>query len=673
MIVSWNWLKDYVDLSMTPDELASRLAMAGLNHESTQSIGDDLAIDLEVTSNRPDCLGHLGVAREVSVLWKTPLKLPQPQLSQSQDPASELISLRIDCPELCPRYTARVIRGIKVGPSPAWLARRLETLGLAVISNIVDITNYVMMECGQPLHAFDYRALRGKQIIVRSATKDEPFNAIDHKTYKLQPGMCVIGDADRPVALGGVMGGAETEVTESTTDILLEAAEFAPLSIRTTSRALRLHSPSSYRFERGTDPEAIDWASRRACELILELAGGELAEGVVDVTARPTPVRDAVVLRFAQIERVLGIELPRNRVLQILQDLGLDPQQDHQTSVTLQSPSWRRDLTREIDLIEEVARIHGYDEIPEDVGVPMAPSQRQPQHRVLSSIRQVLTASGFSEALTVSVVDEASSDLFSPWSQAKPIRCSTPMLRGADCLRRSLIPSLLEARRINESLANERIELFETAKVYLPMPEGLPDEPWMIALTSGHNFRSVKGFVEALLDALHVTQPLAIETLESEFLDPREACQLRLGDKVLGLLGSVSKAGRKRIGLRRPTVVAELRLATLIEYCELVPQFEPLSPYPSIDYDFNFIVSEEVRWADLAATATEAAGSVLESIDYQETYRDPDRDGPGRKRLLLSVRLRSLDQTLTSEQADTVRQAIIAACEKKHGAQLLQQ
>ncbi len=279
MIVSWNWLQDYVSLDMDVAELEHRLAMAGLNHESTQRMGDDLAIDLEVTSNRPDCLGHLGVAREISVLWDRALNKPDPQPSGSGPAVTKLAQVSIVCPELCSRYTARVIRGVKIGPSPDWLANRLRSVGVAVINNVVDISNYVMLECGQPLHVFDLQLLRGSEIIVREAGVGEEFEAIDHRTYILDPGVCVIADAQRAVALAGVMGGVDSEVSSKTTDLLIESADFAPLSIRTTARKLGLHSPSSYRFERGVDSAGVDWASRRCAEMILELAGGQLAPG----------------------------------------------------------------------------------------------------------------------------------------------------------------------------------------------------------------------------------------------------------------------------------------------------------------------------------------------------------------------------------------------------------
>ena len=326
--------------------------------------------------------------------------------------------MTLDCPALCPRYTARVIRGVRVRPSPAWLAARLATIGIAAINNVVDATNYVLMECGQPLHAFDLAKLAGREIIVREARKGEQFAAINHKTYELEPGMCVIADRDRAVALGGVMGGAESEVSTATTELLIESAEFDPMSIRRTARRLNLHSDSSYRFERGVDPEGVDWASRRVCQLILELAGGELAAGVVDVGRRPT-ARPPIVLRFDQLRRILGIEIAPAEVRRILTALGIRETRADSASVEVAAPSWRRDLTREIDLVEEVARIHGYDAIPEDVSVPMASSHRGSSDRVMGRVREALLSAGLDEAMTISVVEPAISEAFSPWTDAR--------------------------------------------------------------------------------------------------------------------------------------------------------------------------------------------------------------------------------------------------------------
>ena len=680
MIVSWNWLKDYVDLRQEPGVVARRLMMAGLNHEGSQPVGEDLAIDLEVTSNRPDCLGHIGVAREISVLFDVPLRLPAARPREGRERAADATQVRIDCPNLCYRYTARIIRGVKVGPSPPWLAERLRTVGLAVINNVVDVTNYVMLECGQPLHAFDFDRLAGQQIIVREPRPAESLLAIDHRHYELEPGMCVIADRDSAVALGGVMGGAMTEVTPSTTSVLIEAAEFSPLSIRSTARKLGLHSDASYRFERGVDPEGVDWASRRCCELILDLAGGELAAGAVDV-GREAPRRRPITLRFSQLPRILGIDVPPDVVRRILSALGLAEQRANHEMLQTVPPSWRRDLTREIDLIEEVARIHGSDRIPEDVPVPMCPSHRSDEERILERVRGVLAAAGFDEALTASVIPREWSDAFSPWTDAQPLVSCTPMkgvlaeapkdLSPPDCVRRSLLPSLLEARRFNESLLNPVIELYEVARVYLPQDRRLPREQPTLGMVSGQDFLYVKGVVEQLVAAVNAEASVTAEPLRQAMWDACKACELRLGERRLGFLGELSPAGRKHFGLRAPTTCAELDLETLASAARLHPRYVPPSPFPSIRRDLNLVVEESVRWADLMATVRRAAGDELEAVAYLETYRDPQKDGAGKKRLVFSVALRSRERTLTGEEADAIRDRIVAQCGECHGARLL--
>ncbi len=674
MIVSWDWLKQYVTLDMTPAELVERLMMAGLNHEETCAVGDDFAIDLEVTSNRPDCLGQIGVAREVAVLWGRPLEIPAAAPTEGSTPIDDLAKLRVENPGECPRYTARVIRGVRVGPSPAWMVKRLATVGVAAINNVVDITNYVMLECGQPLHAFDLAKLADRQIVVRQARKGETFRAINHKTYTLDPSACVIADAKRAVALGGVMGGADTEVVDATTQLLIEAAAFDPVSIRHTARALNLHSDSSYRFERALDPEGVDWASRRCCELILELAGGELARGVLEVGTKQNG-REPITLRFGQLPRVLGIDVPPQEVRQILTALGNREVQSDDRTVEVVPPSWRRDLTREIDLIEEVARIHGYDKIPEDVSVPMAESHRTRIDRVLGKVRHALTASGFDEAMTASAVEEPWSAAFSPWTDAPPLRTNLPVLGRAALLRRSLVPSLLGARRINESLSNPVIELFEIAHVYLPGSGGLPTEELMVGLSSGGDYLAVKGVIEGLIAALDPAVTLSVRPMRQDLLDAARSAELwvhgpRGGELLLGYLGEVSAKGLERFDLRAPATVAELKLATLAEIANLIPQCEEIPAFPAMDRDLNLVVDEAVQWASVEQTTREAAGPCAESIAFQDVYRDDKRLGPGKKSLLFTLTLRSREATLTGEEADRVCARIVDACGKAHGAQL---
>ncbi|QDS97640.1 phenylalanine--tRNA ligase subunit beta [Adhaeretor mobilis] len=672
MIVSLDWLKEYVELPKDLDELTLKLTLTGLNLEGVEQVGSDTGVDLEVTSNRPDCLGHIGVAREVAVIWDRELKVEEPQPKPTGQ--GGLGQLEVECPQLCPRYTARLIRGVKVGPSPEWLANRLRTLGIAVINNVVDITNYVLFECGQPLHAFDVNKLSGakladKKIVVRESTKGEKFTAIDHKEYELAEGTCVIADGEKAVALAGVMGGADTEVSEATVDVLIEAADFAPLSVRNTARRHHLHSPSSYRFERGVDPLGIDWASRRACELILELAGGELCETIADsgeTYEKPEPVK----LRFEQIKRVLGIAVPVEQVQKILTDLGCEETHICDHCIKVIAPSWRADLTREIDLIEEVARIFGYEQIPEDAGVRMVASQRTQQDRVQDRIRMTLVAAGFYEAMTLSAVDETTIDAIQPWSQAEPLRVSTPVLRRADCLRQTLVPSLLASRLHNEKASNPTIELFEIANVYLPQSGELPQQKRLLAITSGGGYLELKGVVEAVVGAATRNAHLEVTPADFELLDSQRSGLLQLDGKPLGYVGELSDAGLERSELRHGCSVAEIDVDLLIEAAQLVVTAEPLSPYPAVSRDLNIVVDESVCWADVERLTATAGGELLEAIEYQETYRDPKRLEAGKKSLLFSVQLRSDSATLTSEQADAVRDSIVAALKKEVGGEL---
>ena len=343
MIVSWDWLLEYVKPTASAAEVADKLMMTGLNLEGLDEVGDDLAIDLEVTSNRMDCLGHIGVAREISVCFSDELTIPAAQPAESGGTVGDATSVTIECEDVCPRYVARVIKGVKVGSSPAWMQKRLATLGIAPVNNIVDITNYVLMECGQPLHAFDFDKLAENRIVVRRAKDGETIEAIDHKEYKLTSDMCVIADAEKPVAIGGVMGGAGTEIGAGTKNVLVEVADFSVRSIRGTARELNLHSDSSFRFERGVDAEQLDWASRRCCELILELAGGELLEGSIWTGEQPPAAPDPVTLRFARTKQVLGVDVPREKSLKILESLGMvlvgEASEDEASFI---APSWRR-------------------------------------------------------------------------------------------------------------------------------------------------------------------------------------------------------------------------------------------------------------------------------------------------------------------------------------------
>ena len=691
MLVSWDWLRQYVTLDVSVEELTERLTMSGLNLEEFHAVGNDTCIDLEVTSNRPDCLGHLGIAREAAVLLGQTLKVPAASPKSGASPVAALTSVAIECPDLCSQYQARIIRGAKVGSSPAWLVQRLATVGIASINNIVDLTNYVLMECGQPLHAFDFDKLHGKKIIVRRAKPGEKLQAIDHKEYVLAPEMCVIADADHPVALAGVMGGAETEITTATKSILIEAALFAPLSIRETSRRLKLHSDSSYRFERALDPHGPDWASRRCCELILELAGGELLDGAVFAGTQPPAQCDPITLRFAQIKRILGIEIPSEEAVRILESLGLklvggaaagsEEKTDGQEcpsyeatseTATFVPPSNRRDLTREIDLIEEVARIHGYDKIRDDVSVPLCRSSQSLRDRVTDRVCDVLTASGFFEAITLSLVSERDHKLFNPRGTLPPLSIDHPDFRQASLLRHSLIPSLMVSRRENERRGSFGAQLFEIAAVYLSTDKSLPQsqsEPMMIGLVSGRPFADMKGVVEQLAARINSSAKVSCEPSSLPQFIPGRGAEVFLNGQSWGWLGELDRSVSDQLDLRDAVSVAELDVTVLETHANLVPKFQPLPQYQGSSRDLNFVLDDQVTWSSLAETVRGAAGPLLESVGFGGQYQGkqiPD----GKKSYLVTLMYRSPERTLTSDEVEAAQQSVIATCQCQLGATL---
>ena len=694
MIISTNWLAEYVSLSVSVDALVERLLLSGLNHESTRTIGADTAIEIEVTSNRPDCLGHIGVAREAAVLFARPLHIPDPRLQEAAVAAAADIAVEILEPQICPFYSARVIKGVRVGPSPQWIVDRLATVGVASVNNVVDVTNYVMLECGQPLHAFDLAKIRGGRVIVRRALPGETFTAINHKTYPLTDAMGVIADAEGAVALAGVMGGAGTEIASDTTEILLESAQFAPLSVRAAARGLVLASASSYRFERVPDPAAVDWASRRAAAMIAEIAGGHVSRGVVEAgNLKASPA--TIPLRNRRVAEVLGIEIPPERQQAILIGLGFVAESVDAAGSRWRAPTWRRDCWREIDLVEEIARIEGYDKVPENEPIAARPVAESARERTLRRASEVLVAAGLCEAMTRSVVGEPLEVTASPWGDTPPLVCAPPLVRGADRLRRTLLPSLLEARAVNVAVGAQRPDLFETARGYLARPgdssgkasrdrptaTSPAEEPLLVSFVIGGGFAAAKGLAEAVLerlglvagavsDARVVVRPVVLDLFAPG----------RVGEIVLerpghpaervGVIGEVAAAALAAAGLKDPVAAAELRLDRLEFAVDREPSRCRPSDFPAIERDVNLIVDQAVPWGDIATAIDDGGGALLEECRLVQVWTDAERLGAGKKSFVVSLRLRSNAGTLSGEEANRTVEAVVAACGRQCGAVL---
>ncbi|MGB2589366.1 MAG: phenylalanine--tRNA ligase subunit beta, partial [Candidatus Acidiferrum sp.] len=475
MKVIYNWLKEFVDVTAAPDDVASRLALSGTNIGSVENGPHGAVIDAEVGSNRPDCLGHYGIARELSAVYKLPLKPVSPKPPESAAKASEAVRVEIKSPELCGRFTARVIRGAKIQPSPKWLKDRLEASGVASISNVVDISNYVMLELGNPLHTYDYDKVRDHRIGVRRAKHGEKIHTLDGLERTLDSSMSVVfdGDGSRAVGIGGIMGGAETEISFSTKTILIECAWFEPVAIRRAARSLKLHTEASTRFGRGADPEMAELASRRAAELILQLAGGELLSGVVDVyPGKRAPKK--IQLTRAEFLRVMGADVPDREIEAILGALGFAPVrvgENRGASGSLLAawectqPSWRTEVEREIDLIEEVARVYGLDKFPPRLPAARQGAQRLPKFEPERRVRERLIGLGYREILTIPHVAEERDALFRP-AGVSPARLSNPLSEEAGVLRSTGLVTMAAALEWNLNHGQRNLRLFEIGRHY---------------------------------------------------------------------------------------------------------------------------------------------------------------------------------------------------------------
>ena len=450
MKILYDWLKEFVDFAAAPEELRSRLSLSGTAVDSIEQTAAGPLLDAELTINRPDCMGHYGMAREVAAILRKPLRAIEPKFNEAIDSAQSAARVEISAPELCSRYTARVIRGVKVQPSPDWLRRKLEALGQSSINNVVDATNYVLLELGQPLHAFDYDKLAEHRIDVRGARPKEKIRTLDGVERTLTSGMCVIADASRAVAIGGVMGGAETEITSASRNVLLESACFNSISVRRTSKSLALRTEASTRFERGSDPEMAELASRRCAELIQQLAGGEILAGVVDIyPGRKPPIELSISRR--ELLRIMGADVPGAEIGAILAALGFAPKQiagsDANSGDAIwkcTQPSWRADVTREIDLIEEVIRQYGLDKFPSRLPPSPLPAARLPHAETFDRLRERVIGLGYQEIISITLVDAARDAMFRGEGVA-PVTMANPLAEDASVMRSTGLVSMAAA------------------------------------------------------------------------------------------------------------------------------------------------------------------------------------------------------------------------------------
>jgi phenylalanyl-tRNA synthetase beta chain len=649
---------------------------------------EDTLLEVNVTPNRGDCLSHIGIAREVSAIFNRPLKFPDTSAAPAGKAAQEETSVSILAPDFCPRYAARLIRGVTIGPSPAWLRNRLLSVGIRSINNVVDVTNFVLMEYGQPLHSFDFDTLSGRRIVVRSAEPQERMTTLDGQERNLSSEMLVIADGEKGVAIAGIMGGLDTEIQTSTKNILLESAYFEPRCIRRTAKKLGLSSEASTRFERGVDIEGVIKAADRAALLIRELAGGEIVPGWIDEYPRPLTI-SPIILDTQKSSRFLGIEISTDQVMDISRRLGMLAAHKEKDRVEIIPPSFRRDLTRPVDLMEEVARLIGYDRIPATIPNISSSGSKEPITIPLrKKIREILTGLGFDEIITYSFISEGFCSAFRNPGQSNTIsfvRIKNPISEDQSVMRTSLIPGLLITMNKNWAQRNLNLRLFEMGIVFTASADldTLPEETNRLSLlwtgrrhpdsyyfkSEGVDFYDLKGVLENMAGSLKIKEFSVHEAEAPTCFVPGKYLQIYSYDDLLGEMGEISPQVRSQFDLKETAYLIDLDVDRLSQHITDVPQFKPWPRFPETTRDMALILDNHILWKEIGDEILSLKEPLIEEIELFDLYSG--RPIPeGKRNLGVRIHYRSTEKTLSDELVNPIQENLLKRVMEKFGATL---
>ena len=633
---------------------------------------DGHVVEFEITPNRPDCLSVIGLAREASATFDAPLRLHTPEVKGGGDGCLvELLDVETPDPELCPRYTARMVRNVKIAPSPKWMRERLREMGVRPINNIVDITNYVMLEYGQPMHAFDYRYVKGGKIIVRRAQEGEELTTLDGNVRKLTPNMLVIADETRAVGLAGIMGGENSEIVDDTVDVVFESANFDGTCIRKTALALGMRTEASAKFEKGLDPLNTLPAVNRACELVELLGAGEVLDGVIDILNH-VPQPTVLKLEPDKINALLGTGVPEEEMRRILKKLDFGVDGEHVTV-----PSWRGDVQRMADLAEEVARFYGYNNIPctlqrgETTQGGYSPVQMAERR-----LGALCRACGYSEIITYSFISPACYDKIG-WAEDEPLRNSlkilNPLGEDTSIMRTTTLPSMLDILAKNYSYRNKNARFYEIGRIYLPGgPDGLANEPQMLTLGAygeGYGFFTMKGAVEALLRELRIEDVSFLACQDDPSYHPGRCAGVYAGEKLLGVMGQVHPTVAANYGVDCELYCAELSFDALLDAQGPGAEYHPLPRFPAVNRDIAVVCKDEVTVGALEGCIRKAGGRLLREIALFDIYKGKGIPEDS-KSVAFSLTLRADDRSITAGEADEEIKTVLAALEKELGAVL---
>jgi phenylalanyl-tRNA synthetase beta chain len=684
MNISYNWLKEFIDFKWTVKELADKLTFAGIEVEATEDLGNgDWRLELEITPNRPDCLSFLGLAREIRALNGGKINVPEHGVTENGPEVGTLASVDIEDKQGCPRYLARVITGVKVADSPGWLKKKIESIGLRPINNVADITNLVLYEFGHPLHAFDCDKLAGHKIIVRRAKANESMVSIDGAERKLSPDYLVIADAQRPVALAGIMGGLESEISAVTRNVLLESAYFDPQLIRRGSRNLGLKTDASYRFERRADPHVLKTAADRAARLMAEIAGGTVAKGAIDATVKDFPKTWELELRPERARSLLGAEISDAKMSEVLNALELKAEVKNKT-IFVQIPSFRADLTREADLIEEIGRIHGYDNLKAEGIAPWAvPGLKRPKDAAIERVIDSMVSLGYCQHYGLPLADPSQYSRLG--ISPKLVELDNPMSSDLSVLRGMLLPGLLDAGIRNINNGQEDLRLFECGLVFTP-GQPAPAEPINLGILAcgagqeqswdrkaqAYDLYDLKGTLEALFEGLKINNITYFPELGTPrpFLHPGRSVEIRLKGQAIGWAGELDASVNKNLDIRQKLYCAEIGLEPLIILLSgAVPQFGGLPKFQAVKRDLAVMVPQQMTNSQILRVITGSGGGILEKAELFDFYAG-DQIEKGQKSLAYSLSYRHPERTLTDAEVNQVHQKIIEVLSKELGARI---
>ncbi len=648
---------------------------------------NDAVLDIGITPNRADCLSIIGIAREVAALTGQKMRYPSFAVRENNEDITGLTSVTILDPDLCPRYTARIIKNVTIKPSPLWMRQRLEAVGLRAINNVVDVTNFIMMEMGQPLHSFDFRFLEEGRIVVRRSQDQEHFVSLDEKDRVLKGDTLMICDGVKPVAIAGIMGGLNSEVKDDTSTILLESAYFNPTSIRKSSRWLGMSTDAAFRFERGIDPGGVVHAQNRAAQLIADLSGGEVCRGLIDCYPKALETVGEIPLRFEKINSFLGVEVDREESARILESLEMAVSRKDGKTCGVTPPTFRVDITREIDLIEEIARIYGYDKIPVTMpSVTLVPLVKKAKDVIEEMVRGRLTGEGYTEIITYSFISPGAADILGlpdDDERRRLVKIMNPLTEDQSVMRTTMVFSLLKTMKANAYAGNFDLKLFEMGRVYIHNQQGsLPTEKARmgVLLTGQRNadlchsrevsadFYDLKGCIENLVGSMQIADMILDTAVTEPFLHPGRSCRMTVRGQILGYMGEVHPEVMARMDLKNRALICELDLDVLAGLYSGGIRYQDIPKYPSSSRDVAFLVGKEVTAGKMIAIAVDSKEELLEKVCVFDVY-DGKGIPAGMKSLGLRFSYRAVERTLTDVEINDVHgrivRQIIAECGAK--------